>query len=74
MLFVQTLADLCDNVTNLDDDLNFMHNCSIAEVQVACSNKKLNGELVRWADHSHLSGEAADLVSGIPKDYFLDKA
>ena len=72
MLFVHTLVDLCDNVTNLDDDLNIMHNCSITEVRVTISNGKLNGELVRWADHSHLWGEAADLVPGLPKDYFLN--
>ncbi len=71
-LFVHTLADLCGNTTTWEEDLSINHNCSITEVLVSYSGNRLNGELVRWADHRHLWGEAADLVSGLPEDGSLN--
>lgn len=43
-------------------------NCSITEVVVERVNGRLTGQLVRFADASHLHGEAAELVRGVPED------
>ena len=62
--FTMTILDLCPAAT-LDQILAVeSQNCSITEVVLG---EDLRGELVRWAAHDHLHGEAADLVSGFPK-------
>ena len=43
-------------------------NCSISEVLLEDQAGVLRGKLVSWADASHLSGEAAQLVSPMPDD------
>jgi broad specificity phosphatase PhoE len=43
-------------------------NCSISEILLEEDNGKLQGQLVSWADASHLSGEAARLVSPLPDE------
>jgi probable phosphoglycerate mutase len=42
------------------------HNCAISEITLQKVDGRWLGELVRWADASHLTGEAAELVSGLP--------
>lgn len=47
------------------------HNCSVSCLEPAArsgSNGYAQYELVKWADHSHLSGEAARLVDGLPEE------
>lgn len=74
-IFTATLKKICPAV-----DLQWLrttqnHNCSIGEVLVNCANGSLTGELVRWSDVSHLSGEATQFVYGIPDpDSFLKEA
>ena len=43
-------------------------NCSISEVLLEEKAGTLHGQLVSWADASHLSGEAARLVSALPDE------
>ena len=42
------------------------HNCSVSELEVETDGQALSARLLRWADHSHLSGAAADFVNGLP--------
>lgn len=42
------------------------HNCSISEMVMHWGNGRWVGNLIRWADATHLYGEAAELVSGLP--------
>jgi broad specificity phosphatase PhoE len=63
ILFV-TLRDICpgfDPARHGD-----IANCSITEIQLSRLDGHIQGQLVSWADHAHLHGEAADLVSGAP--------
>lgn len=65
-LFSTGLLDLCPG-TNPDilRRIEF-HNCAISEIVMQKGDGRWVGELIRWADASHLSGEAAELVSGLP--------
>ncbi len=61
-----TLRDLCQNVDLEQLGRQENHNCSITEIELAHANGQFEGALKAWASHSHLSGEAAELVSGSP--------
>ena len=63
-LFTITLAHLCPQVDLFSLLGKENHNCSITEIDVSLVGGKLVGSLIRWADFSHLHGQAADLVSG----------
>ncbi len=58
-----TIRDLCPGV---EPDLlpDRTHNCSITEVVFKENSVPAAGKLVRYASFDHLSGPAADLVSG----------
>jgi probable phosphoglycerate mutase len=64
-IFAASAIDLCPGI-----DLKMLkmenHNCSISEMDMSLNNGFWSGELVRWADFSHLHGRAAELVSGLP--------
>ena len=65
-IFTASAIDLCPDI-----DIGMLskrenHNCSISEIDMRLSDGLWSGELVRWADFSHLHGEAAELVSGLP--------
>lgn len=61
-----TLRDLCQNVDLEELGRQENHNCSITEIALAHADGRLEGALKAWATHSHLSGAAAELVSGSP--------
>jgi broad specificity phosphatase PhoE len=66
-IFVMSLPDLVPGI-----DLKWLlrtgsHNCSISQIVVDGGDGGLRGELVDWASCVHLSGEAANLVSGLPE-------
>jgi broad specificity phosphatase PhoE len=42
------------------------HNCAISELDMRRVDGRWIGSLVRWGDVSHLHGEAAQVVSGLP--------
>lgn len=52
------------------------HNCSISEIEAHLgADGKLHGELRYWAACDHMTGAAADFVSGTPSpEFFEEKA
>ncbi len=65
-IFTLTLQEICPSV-----DINWLlkaenHNCSISEMIVEKEHGKLKGKLVHWGFTGHLSGTAAELISGHP--------
>lgn len=67
-LFAVAMKDLCPEF-----DLDLLRsvpleNCTITEVLVEEKGDRLRGQLVSWAASDHLSGQAADLVSGFPTE------
>jgi broad specificity phosphatase PhoE len=65
-LFITSLTDLCPGVDFAAVSRMEIHNCAVAEIEMRRENGRWEGKLVRWADHSHLYGPAAELVSGLP--------
>ncbi len=66
-LFTTSMFDLCPGleISSLMKIQN--HNCSVSELQMQYIDNTWHGELLRWADISHLHGSAAELVSGVPE-------
>lgn len=64
-IFTTTLPTLCPEVKPADLFDMENHNASLSEIDIEIQNGKLIGHLIDWANISHLSGEAAELVSGI---------
>lgn len=63
-IFSATIKDICQNV-NLRELLSKEnHNCAITEIEVDTNGEVIAGTLKDWASHTHMSGEAAELVSG----------
>lgn len=61
-----TLKDLCPDV-----DVEWLRamlwdNCAFTEVDLIRQNGRLQGQLLAWNQYDHLSGEAAELVPGVP--------
>jgi broad specificity phosphatase PhoE len=66
-IFTATLPQLCPDVAILDLFKTENHNASLTEIDVEMQNGQLWGHLVSWAGTDHLSGEAAQFVSGTPR-------
>lgn len=49
------------------------HNCSISEIEMQYNSGLFAGRLLVWANTNHLSGEAAQFVSGTPKPGELEE-
>jgi len=66
-IFTEGIAELC-SIENRDEFASQLnHNCSISEIQTWIEGEKLIVELNQWADHRHLSGNAANFVIGLPE-------
>jgi len=63
-----TMKDLCPEVETNFLQTNKWDNCAITEVELQRTGDQIHGRLVMWNDHSHLKGEAAELVPGVPED------
>jgi broad specificity phosphatase PhoE len=61
-----TLPVLCPSLTGDWRKGRWLSNCSITQIDIEKRDGQLVGDLIHWADHGHLYGEAAELVSGIP--------
>ncbi len=66
--FITTLREFCPEV-----DLAWLlghesHNCSITRLEMNLIGAAVTGRLLEWGISSHLSGEAANLVSGILRE------
>ncbi|MCI0519047.1 MAG: histidine phosphatase family protein [Chloroflexi bacterium] len=64
-LFTTTIKDLCPTVDFQAVWRAETQNCAVSELAMQRQNGRWQGDLLRWADTSHLSGEAAELVSGV---------
>jgi len=65
-IFTASILDLCV-IKDRQEFVNKQnHNCSISEILID-RNTEPNVHLVRWADYSHLSGEAACFMNGLPE-------
>lgn len=63
-IFTRTIQDICPAV-DIQEVLNKPnYNCAIIEIELTTNGSNVVGILKQWASHSHLYGEAADLVSG----------
>jgi broad specificity phosphatase PhoE len=67
-IFAFTLLEYCPQVDRQWLFSQNNPNCSISEVLLEDQAGVLRGKLVSWADASHLSGEAAQLVSPMPDE------
>lgn len=65
-IFTSTLPTLCPGVHIRDLFKHENHNASLTEVDVEIQGDQLIGHLVSWANTDHLTGKAAQLVSGTP--------
>lgn len=73
-LFWLTLQDLCPQMDRKSLD-HENHNCSITEILMDRDPAgRLSGTLLSWAKIGHLSGPAAELISGAPQPGDLDRA
>lgn len=65
-IITSSIRDICTNV----DQATFLEsenaNCSITEMKAQLDDGRISGELIMWAYHGHLHGEAAKLVAGHP--------
>ena len=66
-IFTFTLPDLCpvvdfQNLIKMDN-----HNASLTRIDVTIENDRLIGTMIDWANISHLSGKAAELIPGFPQ-------
>ena len=72
-VFATTIKALCPDADLAELLRQENHNCSITEVEVELQDGNLRGQLLQWAACTHLSGEAAELVSGTPPREYYQK-
>ncbi len=65
-IFTSTLPNLCPGIHIRDLFKHENHNASLTEVDVEIQGDQLIGHLVSWANTDHLTGAAAQFVSGTP--------
>ena len=66
-IFTAAVRDLCVNRDTRDLIQKENHNCSITEIVLHTSDGQVEGELKGWALCTHLSGDTARLISGVPQ-------
>jgi broad specificity phosphatase PhoE len=67
-IMTTTLKDLCPDL-----DVNWLRNalwdnCGVSEIELNRQGDGLHGRLINWNSHAHLTGEAADLIPGVPQE------
>ena len=63
------LKDLCPSIDVAWLRRTRWDNCALAEIDLlSYPDGRLEGTLVKWNQHDHLYGSAADLVPGVPQD------
>jgi len=65
-IFTATLPTLCPEIHILDLFKHENHNASLTEIDLELQGEQLIGHLVSWANTNHLTGKAAQFVSGTP--------
>lgn len=73
-VFATTVKALCPDVDIASLLRQENHNCSITAIDAELCEGKLYGQLAYWAACDHITGEAAEFVSGTPsRDFFEGK-
>lgn len=67
-LFTVTMKDICPQIDVKWLRSALVDNCGITIIDLKRKDGDLQGRLVEWNSHDHLSGEAADLVPGVPDE------
>ncbi|MCK9171236.1 MAG: histidine phosphatase family protein [Treponema sp.] len=62
-IFLAGILELCSIKNKKEFVSRRNNNCSISEITLKKKKNKLTAELIRWADDSHLSGEAAEFIN-----------
>ncbi len=65
-IFALAVAELCKVADKKAFSTIQNHNCSIGVLDTDLDEGKLNAKLIDWANYSHLSGEAANFIDGLP--------
>lgn len=68
-IFAIPLRDICSNIDMEEIRQTWNHNCSITEIGLEIEQGKPIGMLKSWACCTHLMGEAAQFVPGVPLQY-----
>ncbi len=63
-LFFTSVALICQNITLQQISGRVNHNCSVSELEAELIGDQIHGRLLRWADVSHIHGEAANFILG----------
>jgi len=66
-IFSATFSKLCPQDYPQIPFITFSGNCSVTQIALETENDILRGKLVEWGSVTHLSGEAANLVKGVPE-------
>lgn len=72
-IFTVTMKDLCRNIDMHRLRGGDNHNCSLTTITIALRDSGLDARLVEWATFGHLSGAAADFVSGVPEEHTSER-
>ena len=67
-IFTHTLHDICPDLDMRPLRVRDNNNCSITRIALTTDEERVYGQLLQWADYSHLHGEAAHFVDGILTD------
>ena len=65
-IFTFGLPCLCPEISLEEAIKPENHNASVSEIDVNFTAEQLIGDLIDWANVSHLTGQAAELVPGLP--------
>jgi hypothetical protein len=67
-IFTLALPCLCPEISLHQILQAENQNASLSEIEVRLEGQRLVGSLISWSNTDHLSGWAADLVSGLPNE------
>lgn len=70
-VFASSVKALCPEIDLAAVLSQENHNCSISLIEAELCEGRLQGRLVYWAACDHVSGEAAEFVSGTPSREFF---
>jgi broad specificity phosphatase PhoE len=65
--FSATIPSWCADAAKADGKQ--VDNCSITEIEMEKAGDEVRGKLVQWASITHLQGQAAQVVSGLPDEF-----
>jgi broad specificity phosphatase PhoE len=66
-LFTMGILHVCRIADKNEIKMDQNYNCSISEIELEYRDNSLHGNLIRWADYSHLNGFASEFVNAFPE-------